>query len=1014
MQNKTGIIVLTVIISIICLYNLSFTFVSRSVQRKATEFATRADESVNHLKRQAYLDSVWKVPVYNFLGITEYTYQQVKEKELNLGLDLQGGMNVTLEISPSDILAGLAGNIEDPAFKEALAKANEAQKRSQDTYVNLFVKEYKSIKPDGKLADLFANTVTKGRISFTSSDAEVIRYLNTEVEGAIDRSYEILSRRIDKFGVSQPTIQRIPGKGAIQVELPGVDNPERVRKLLQGAAKLEFFRVMEINEALPSFQAINNYLVAQEKLKKDNGLSKSGKDTTKSTDDVAQLLSQGAKSDSSSISNPADTSKVAKSEADSLADKLAKSDSSSANDSINAQVSPLFSLIKGQGLIYDVKDTAKINKIFKIKEVQSYLPRDGRLAWSVKAINDPKNGAPELLELFLLREERDGQAALTGEVINDARWDISPKGDGYEVNMYMNPEGAKNWSKITGANRGRRIAVVLDNYVYTAPVVNDQIPNGVSSITGNFTQEESSDLANILKAGKLPAPTRIVEDTVVGPTLGAESVKSGLVSIAIGFVIIILFMFIVYSNAGWVADFAVIVNLFFLLGVLSSMNAALTLPGIAGILLSLAMAVDANVLINERIKEEVALGKNLGSAITSGYKNAFSAIFDSNITTLIAGVVLLVFGTGLIFGFAVTLVIGVIVSLFTSILITRIIFEYIVKRGKTISFSHGWSKNLFKATSVDFIAKRRVYYIISSTIIVAGIVSILIKGFNFGVDFKGGRTFVVDFEQSVSSTDVKKNLDEAFGSGTEVKTFGSDDKLKITTSYLIDDVSDEATVKVDEKLNEGLGKIANNKAQVISSSKVGPTIANDIKISAIYSICIALVGMFLYILVRFRKVEFAIGGIVSLIHDVLVVLAIFSLLQDIVPFSLEIDQAFVAAILTIIGYSINDSVVVFDRIREFVNESKPGESVSKIVNRALNDTLSRTMITGCTTIFVLLILFVFGGETIRGFSFAMFIGVLIGTYSSICIGTPIVVDFGAKTIEAQNAPKVPANKTVTA
>jgi SecD/SecF fusion protein len=1008
MQNKTGIIVLTVIISLICLYNLSFTFVSRSVQSKATEYAER-----NHLKKQAYLDSVWKLPVYNFLGLTEYTYQQVKEKELNLGLDLQGGMNVTLEISPADILAGLAGNIEDPAFAQALARTNEAQKRSQDTYVNLFVKEYKAIKPDGKLADLFANTVTKGRITFTSSDAEVIRYLNTEVEGAIDRSYEILSRRIDKFGVSQPTIQRIPGKGAIQVELPGVDNPERVRKLLQGAAKLEFFRVMEINEVLPSFQAINNYLVAQEKLNKSQGNTKSA-DGTKKSEDVTDLLSQGAKPESPTISNPSDTSKVAKTETDSLADQLAKADSSAQDTALNAQVSPLFSLIKGQGLIYDVKDTAKINKIFKIKDVQNYIPRDARLAWSVKAINDPKNGAPELLELFVLREERDGQAALTGEVINDARWDISPKGNGYEVNMYMNPEGARNWSKITGANKGRRIAVVLDNYVYTAPVVNDQIPNGVSSITGNFTQEESSDLANILKAGKLPAPTRIVEDTVVGPTLGAESIKSGLVSIAIGFVIIILFMFIVYSNAGWVADFAVIVNLFFLMGILSSMNAALTLPGIAGILLSLAMAVDANVLINERIKEEVALGKNLGGAITSGYKNAFSAILDSNVTTLIAGVVLWIFGTGLIFGFAVTLVIGVIVSLFTSILITRIIFEYIVKKGKTINFSHSWTKNLFKTSNIDFIGKRRVYYIISSTIIAAGIVSILIKGFNFGVDFKGGRTFVVDFEQAVSSTQVKQNLDAAFGSNTEVKTFGSDDKLKITTSYLIDDVSDDATDKVDQKLNEGLSKLGNNKAQVISSSKVGPTIANDIKVSAIYSICIALVGMFLYILVRFRKVEFAIGGIVSLIHDVLVVLAIFSLLQDIVPFSLEIDQAFVAAILTIIGYSINDSVVVFDRIREFVNESKPGESVSKIVNNALNDTLSRTLITGCTTIFVLLILFLFGGETIRGFSFAMFIGVLIGTYSSICVGTPIVVDFGAKTIQPQSGTKVPVSKPVTA
>ncbi|HYG39227.1 MAG TPA: protein translocase subunit SecDF [Cytophagales bacterium] len=1004
MQNKTGIIILTVIVSIICLYNLSFTFVSRGVQSDAAEYATNAKGEVVSSKKQAYLDSIWTQPVYNFLGI-KYTYQDVKERELNLGLDLQGGMNVTLEVSPVEILIGLSGNNDDPAFRQALIKATEARKSSQDTYVNLFVKAYKELKPNGRLADIFANTVTKGRIDYNSSDNDVVKVLNSEVEDAIDRSFEILSRRIDKFGVTQPTIQIIPGRGLISVELPGVDNPERVRKLLQGAAKLEFYRVMEPNEISPNLDAINTYLIAQQKLKKG---SATGKQDAASSDNVANLL--GAKKDATKVEASQDT--VSK-DTSSLADQLTAADSTAGGDSLNTQFSPLFSLIKGNGLVYDVKDTAKINKIFKIKEVQNYLPSDAKLAWSVKPINDPTtNSGVGLMELNILKEERDGLAILTGDVINDARWDINPQGKGYEVSMYMNAEGAKKWKKITGANKNKRIAVVLDNYVYTAPVVNDEIPNGVSVITGNFTQDEATDLANILKAGKLPAPTNIVEEAIVGPTLGQESIESGLISIMIGFVIIILFMFFVYSSSGWVADLAVIINLFFLLGVLSNLGAALTLPGIAGILLSLAMAVDANVLINERVKEELASGKTLKDAIASGYKNAFSAIFDSNITTLIAGVVLLIFGTGLIFGFAVTLVIGVVCSLFTSILITRIVFEALLKRNKKVSFSNSLTKNLFRSINVDFIGKRKIYYAISTVVIIGGIVSILIRGFNFGVDFKGGRTFVVDFQTPVSSTEIRKNLADEFGAAPEVKTFGSDDKFKITTDYLVEDDSDVATANVEQKLNAGLAKFSGNETKILSSSKIGPTIANDIKINALYSIIIALVGMFLYILVRFGNWQFALGGIVSLLHDVLVVLAIFSLFQDILPFSLEIDQAFVAAILTIIGYSINDSVVVLDRVREFLANRKASDSFSKIINNALNDTLSRTLITGITTICVLLILFLFGGETIRGFSFAMLIGVLIGTYSSICIGTPILVDFWKESDKLAGAVK-PAAKPVS-
>jgi SecD/SecF fusion protein len=562
----------------------------------------------------------------------------------------------------------------------------------------------------------------------------------------------------------------------------------------------------------------------------------------------------------------------------------------------------------------------------------------------------------------------------------------------------MNSTGTRIWAKWTAeaAQKRSRIAIVLDNLVYSAPSVNSEIPNGNSIIQGNFTLEEAQDLANILKAGSLPAPTRIVEYAVVGPTLGAESIQNGLISIVVGFLIIIIFMVAVYNQSGLVADAAVVLNLFFLLGILASLNAALTLPGIAGILLSLAIAVDSNVLINERVKEDLNEGKSMETAINNGYRNAFSAIIDSNVTTLIKGFVLLAFGSGLIYGFAVTLIIGILCSLFTSVLFTRLIFEYFTKKGKKISFSFDWSKNLFKKINIDFIGNRKIYYMVSGAVILAGLISLSIKGLNYGVDFKGGRTYIVQFEQPVNSQEIRQSLSDVFGSAPEVKTYGFNNKYQITTSYLIEDDSEEATTIAETKLTEGLNKFSGNKTTLLSTTKVGPTVASDIKVSAVYALTIAMALMFLYILIRFRKWQFALGTMVSLVHTVLVVVSVFTLFEDIMPFSLEIDQSFIAAILTVIGYSINDSVVVFDRVREFLTGMKSGEDTPSVINHALNDTLSRTLITGMSTIFVIIILFIFGGETIKGFTFAMLVGVLVGTYASLCIGTPVLVDFSSR------------------
>ncbi|HEY9046027.1 MAG TPA: protein translocase subunit SecDF [Ohtaekwangia sp.] len=992
MQNKGLVIFLSVVVTLLCFFYLSFTVVSYNVQQNAVAVATDASGKVDLNKKQAYLDSVWNTPVYNLFG-AEYTYKEVKDYELSLGLDLQGGMHVTLEVSPVDIIKGLAGNSQDSAFVKALRTASIQQKTSRSSFSSLFFKAYRDANPDKPLASIFANASTRGKIATNDTDSKVISIVDQEIESAIDRSFTILSNRLDQFGTSQPNIQRLPGSGKIQVEIPGADNPQRVRKLLQGVARLEFWDVIEPNTLNNQLIAINDILVKEQKANSTKTTPKSGEPAKNESDNLSSLLGDSTKA-------ATDTTAAAK-ETQGL-------------DSLqNLNVSPLFSLSSPPGSFrYNIKDTATINDIFKKQEIRNILPRNVGVYWA----NKPDLiGTQESLELFFLDIGRNGKSKLTGEVITDARNDLDEFARP-AVSMNMNATGTRIWAKWTGEASSKspkgRIAIMLDNAVYSAPSVNGEIPNGNSQISGNFTLEEAKDLANVLKAGSLPAPTKIVEESSVGPTLGQESIRNGMISIVVGFLIIIFFMLIVYNASGWVADLAVILNLIFLLGILASLNAALTLPGIAGILLSLAIAVDANVLINERVKEDLNAGKTLDTSIRAGYKNAFTAIIDSNVTTLIKGFVLLAFGSGLIYGFAVTLIIGILCSFFTSVFFTRVIFEYYIRKGKTVNFSMGWSKNLFRSININFIGNRKIYYTISGAIIIAGMIMLSIKGFNYGVDFKGGRTYIVGFEKSVTAKDVRESLVEAFGEAPEVKTFGGDTKYKITTSYLIDDDSDEATVEAGKHLENGLAKFSGNKATILSFYKVGPTIANDIKVSAIWSLMVAVVLMFLYILIRFRKWQFALGTVVSLFHTVFVVLALFVLLENVMPFSLEIDQSFVAAILTVIGYSINDSVVVFDRVREFLSMKKSTEDTASVVNNALNDTLSRTLITGMSTIFVLLILFIFGGETIRGFTFAMLIGVLIGTYSSLCIGTPVLVDFSKDDKQPDN--KIASGKPVTA
>ncbi len=966
MQNRTGILILTGVIAAICIYFLSFTFVSRGIKADAEAYATNKQGVVDRTKKQHYLDSLWKEPVY--LGST---LQEVTERELGLGLDLQGGMHVVLEVSPADILRSLSGNNRDPKFNQALKQAVEDQKSSTTSFVDLFASAFSKIAPDTKLATVFATSANRSKINYQSTDTEVRKLLNDEVNGATTRAFQIIQARVDKFGVANPNIQRLPGSGRIQIELPGVDNPERIRRLLTGAAKLEFTEVYRLSELAPALEGMGAYLLSQEAARKAalKTTAPAAGTAAKGTSSLESQLAQGSKKDST-----------------------AKNDTSAAAAQGTA-LTQLFLPVGQDQLGVYLKDTARANDVLNAPEVKGLFPADVVFAWDRKTFK--ATDGKEILSIYFLKKPA-GRAPLEGDVITEASNDYDDRGRP-EVTMNMNPEGARKWKNLTAANVGRPVAILLDNLVYTAPNVQNEIPNGRSSISGNFTVEETKDMANVLKAGKLPAPTNIVEENVVGATLGSEAVSAGVLSSIIGILLVLAFVVFYYNRAGFIADIALLVNLFFLMGVMASLGAVLTMPGIAGIVLSIGMAVDANVLIFERIKEELALGKTFKQAVSDGFQNALSSIIDSNVTTFLTGIVLFIFGTGLILGFATTLIIGILTSLFAAIFITRLMLEYYIRNGKTLSFSSSWAKNLFADSNFDFVSRRKLYYTVSSIIIGLGIISAIFRGFGLGVDFKGGRSYVVRFEKAVSTDDVRNSLETVLGSSPEVKTYGGTgigaNQVKVTTPYLVDDNSQGADKKAEATIYKGLSSIKGNPAKIESSQKVGPTIANDLLTSALWSILLAVAVVFVYILIRFKKLAFGYGAVVAMFHDVLIILAIFSIFNGFLPFSLDVDQAFVGALLTIMGYSMNDTVVVFDRVREYLAENKgKKESIATIINNALNSTLSRTAVTGFSTILVLLVLFIFGGETIRGFSFAMLIGVIVGTYSSLFVATPIVVD----------------------
>ncbi|WP_051359678.1 protein translocase subunit SecDF [Adhaeribacter aquaticus] len=983
MRNKTGIFLLTIVVSALCLYYLSFSLVSRNVQKKAEAYATDTKGIVDNNKKATYLDSIRKEPVFNFLGLS-YTYEEIQQSELGLGLDLKGGMHVTLEVSPVEIIKSMSGNSKDPSFLKALQVAQQRQSNSQDRFTTLFGQAYREINPTGRLSAIFSNAANKGKINFSSTNEQVIAAIDSEVEGAIDRSFNILRTRIDKFGVNQPNIQRLQGTGRIQIELPGVTDVTRVRKLLSGMAKLEFWEVWKPEEFTPYLSQLNDYLVKQEAANK----LKAG--STKGADVLAQSAAKPAtpqidpltgKPVVDSTATAGDSTKVANA-ADTKADSLGANQST--------LLARLF-VPMPNGLGTNVRDTARVNALFRDANVKALFPQNMKFLWSVKPIVTPDK--QEYLELYAVKKGRDGKAPVTGEFISDARQDFDQQGRP-EVTMGMNTTGARKWQRLTGDNIGRQVAIVLDEYVYSAPVVQAEIAGGSSSISGNFTIEEAQDLANILKAGKMPAPTRIVEEAVVGPSLGREAINQGLISSAAAMLLVVAFMVFYYNKGGLIADLALLFNIFFVLGILAQFNAALTLPGIAGMVLTMGMSVDANVLIFERIREELANGLTIKDAIHKGYDRAFSSIFDSNVTTLLAGIILYFFGSGPVKGFAITLMIGIATSFFTAVYISRLLIEWWIsgKGATNISFSTAFSRGLFKNLKFDVLKYRKAAYIGSATIIILGFVAMAMQGGpNLGVDFKGGRSYIVDFNNAVPASDVRTALlDDFKGQGTEVKTFGSSDRLKITTSYLAEDESTEADETVNQALQNGLQQFKGENPVVQSSTKVGATMADDIQNTAIISVLLSFAGIFIYVMIRFTRWQFSLGGVVALIHDALMVISFFAIAR-IFGLSYEIDQVFIASILTIIGFSINDTVVIFDRIREYLNNN-PKAKMKDVINPALNDTFSRTIITSLTVLFVVVILFIFGGETLRGFSFAMLVGVLSGTYSTLFIATPIVLD----------------------
>ena len=974
MQNKGFVKVFAVLLTLVCVFYLSFSFVTRYHMNKAAQDP----------KGEAhYLDSMQNEKVY--LG--SYTLKQCREMEIGLGLDLKGGMNVILEVSVPDVVKALADNKTDEAFNKAISEAAKQSVTSQDDFITLFIREYKKEAPQGKLAELFATQQLKDKVNTRSSDADVEKVLREEVKAAIDNSYNVLRTRIDRFGVVQPNIQALEGKmGRIMVELPGIKEPERVRKLLQGSANLEFWETFDSKEIYPYLTAIDNRL-------------------------RAILATDNAATDSTAVET-ADAKAV--SAADSLAAALKgePADNAVAMEQMKKehplasilQLNPNGSCVVGYA---DYKDTAQVNTYLAMKEVKEMLPKDLRLKWGVKGADFDKTG--RIFELYAIKSsERNGRAPLEGDVITDAKDEFDNFGKPC-VSMSMNTDGSRRWAVLTKNNVGKAIAIVLDGYVYSAPNVNGEITDGHSLISGHFTPEVTKDLANVLRSGKMPAPARIVQEDIVGPSLGQESINQGIVSFVVALILLMVYMCAMYGLIpGMVANCALVVNFFFTLGILTSFQAALTMSGIAGMVLSLGMAVDANVLIYERTKEELRAGKGVKAALADGYSNAFSAIFDSNLTSILTGIILFYFGTGPIRGFATTLIIGILCSFFTAVFLTRVVYEHFMNKDKWLglTFTTGISKNLMQNVHYNFMGMMKRSFTVFGIIIAACVVSFFIRGLAQSIDFTGGRNFVVQFEQQVEPETVRDLLKQkitednvqAIALGTDKKT------IRITTNYRITEDSPNIDSEIEEFLYQSLkdGNLLgegttleifidrDNRAggSIISSQKVGPSIADDIKTSAIWSVLFALVAIGLYILLRFRNVAYSVGATVALAVDTVLIIGAYSLCYGWVPFSLEIDQTFIGAILTAIGYSINDKVVIFDRIREFFG-LYPKRNRLQLFNDSLNTTLARTINTSLSTLIVLLCIFVLGGDSIRSFAFAMILGVVIGTLTSLFIAAPV-------------------------
>jgi len=993
MQNKGFIKVLAVLLALVCLFYLSFTFVTNKYYKEARQYA--GDDL---MKESLYLDSLATEKVW--LG---YTFKQAREKEINLGLDLKGGMNVVLEVDVAEVLRSLSGNNPDPNFNQALANAKARRLTTSKDFVSLFTEEYRTLDPGARLAAIFSTFELKDKITPQSTDAQVEQVLRAEIKTAVNNSFNVLRTRIDRFGVVAPNLQLLETDGRILVELPGIKEPERVRKLLQGSANLEFWETYHLSEIYQQLIQANRLIFDLKKAEIP--------ESEVVVAEVAEVKEQAT-----------DTTAV-----DGLLAEISKQTKEETAQNVTEEewkrTNPLFAILQlnqqnNPNLVGPVvgvshaKDTATVNSFLAMRQVRDLLPRNIKFLWGVKAIDTKET----FFQLYAIKTTRDGRAPLGGDVIISARGDFNQHTNFGEVSMSMNQEGAQTWARLTRDNINRSIAIVLDNAVYSAPNVMNEITGGRSSITGHFTIEEANDLANVLRSGKMSAPVRIISEDIIGPSLGQEAIKSGFISFAIAFVALMLILILLYGfKPGMIANGALLLNVFFLLGVLASYQAVLTLSGIAGIVLALAMAMDANILINERIKEEIRGGKTVKKAVEEGYKKAFATIFDANLTSIITGVILFYFGTGPIRGFATTLIIGIIVSFLTAVFLTRIVYEAFLAKGKfnDLTFTTSLMKNFLVDTKYNFLKYKKPLYIFTIVLTVGCLVVLFGRGLNQGIDFTGGRNYVIRFDQPVNTVEAQEMLAPFFSEHVpSVITIGTPNQVRISTNYRITDPSENVDEEIMSKIFDALNPLLREgttldqftSVNILSSQKVGPSIADDMKTGAYWAVILSVIAIGLYILLRFRDMSYAIGMIVSLIQDAIFILGMYALLWGFLPFSLEVDQTFIAAVLTALGYSVNDKVVIFDRVREYTR-LYPKRDKFDLFNASLNSTLDRSVNTTVSTLVALVIIFALGGDAIRSFSFAMILGVAMGTLSSIFFAAPIAYDIQKRKQNKQNKQK---------